>query len=63
MTIEIKSFWREDDATLKDVQFADALAFGLIRFGKFVEAKKINLAGIRPRSLRKHVQNIMRKSS
>ena len=63
MTLEIKGFWHEDDAPVKDVAFADALAKGLIRFTKFVGAKKINLAGIRPPSLRKHVQDVVRRNT
>jgi hypothetical protein len=63
MTLEIKGFWHEDDAPLKDAAFADALAAGLIRFTKLVEAKKINLAGIKPLSLRKHVQDLIRKNT
>jgi uncharacterized protein YcaQ len=62
MTFEIKGFWHEEDAPIKDAAFADALARGVIRFGKFLEAKKINLAGIRPLSLRKHVQDMIRKN-
>ena len=63
MTLEIRGFWHEDDAPVKDVAFGDALAKGLIRFAKFVEAKKINLAGVKPLSLRKHVQDVIRKDS
>jgi uncharacterized protein YcaQ len=63
MTLEIKGFWHEDDAPVKDVAFADALAKGLIRFGKFVDAKKINLVGIKPLSLQKHVQDVIRKNT
>ncbi|HAV77303.1 MAG TPA: hypothetical protein DCX53_08115 [Anaerolineae bacterium] len=56
MTLEIKGFWLEDDAPVKDVAFADALANGLIRFANFMEAKKVEVAGIKPVSLRKHIQ-------
>jgi hypothetical protein len=63
MTLEIKGFWHEDNAPVQDVAFADALANGLIRFAKFVDAKKINLAGIKPLSLRKHVQDVIRKNT
>ena len=62
MTLEIKGFWNEHHAPVKDVQFADALALGLIRFAKFVDAKKMNLTGIRPLRLRKHVQAVVRKN-
>ena len=63
MTLEIKGFWHEADTPVKDAAFAEALAKGLIRFAKFVGAKKINLAGIKPPSLRKHVQEVIRKNS
>ena len=63
MTLEVKGFWHEDEAPVKDAAFADALAKGLIRFAKFVEAKKINLAAIQPLSLRKHVQDLLRKNT
>jgi len=63
MTLEIKGFWHEDDAPLKDAAFADALAKGMIRFANFVEAKKISLAGIKPLSLQKHVQDVIQKNT
>jgi uncharacterized protein YcaQ len=62
MTLEIKGFWHEDDAPVKDVQFADALAKGLVRFAKFVDAKKVTTNSIRPPGLRKHVERILRES-
>jgi len=62
MPLEIKGFWNEHQALVKDVLFADALALGLIRFAKFVDAKKMNLTGIRPLRLRKHVQAVVRKN-
>lgn len=60
MTLEIKGFWHEDDAPVKDVEFANALAKGLIRFAKFLDAKKITTDSIRPAGLRKEVQRILR---
>ncbi|RPJ23390.1 MAG: winged helix-turn-helix domain-containing protein [Chloroflexi bacterium] len=62
MTLEIKGFWHEDDAPVKDANFADALARGLIRFANFVEAKKVTTNSIQPMGLRKHVERILRKS-
>ena len=56
MTLEIKGFWHEDDAPVKDVKFANALAKGLIRFAKFVEAKRVDVSAIKPISLRRHIQ-------
>ena len=62
MTLEIKGFWHEEDAPVKDIQFADALAKGLIRFAKFVGAKKIYVNSIHPVALRRHVQQRIRES-
>lgn len=62
MTLEIKGFWHEDDAPVKDPAFADALAKGLKRFAKFVEAKKITTNSIRPAGLRKQVEAVLRSS-
>jgi uncharacterized protein YcaQ len=59
MTLQIKGFWHEDDAPVKDPAFANALARGLLRFANFVEAKRINIASIRPLSLRKTVQKVL----
>ena len=60
MTMEIKGFWHEDDAPVKDSDFANALAKGLIRFGKFLGAKKIRTDLIRPTGLRRQVEKILR---
>ena len=62
MTLQIKGFWFEDDAPMKDVEFANALARGLISFAKFLEAKRINVASIRPLRLRKQVQAVIGES-
>jgi len=56
MTLEIKGFWHEDDAPVKDSSFADALANGLVRFAKLVEAKKVNLVGVKPAGLRQRIR-------
>ena len=63
MTLEILGFWHEDDAPVKDVAFADALAKGLVRFARFLDAKKIKTNAIRPTELRKHVENVLCESS
>ena len=60
MTLDIKGFWHEDDAPVKDADFADALAKALIRFAKFVGAKKINASPIKPAGLRKHIQGLIK---
>ena len=56
MTLEIKGFWHEDDAPVKDADFADALAKGLIRFAKFLDAKRVDVSGVKPVALRKHLK-------
>jgi hypothetical protein len=61
MTLEIKGFWHEDDAPVKDVDFANALAKGLIRFAKFMEAKKVELDGIKLTGLRKQIAALVKK--
>ncbi len=63
MTLEIKGFWHEDDAPVKDADFANALAKGLVRFTKFVEAKQINISAIHPALLRKEVKAVLKKIS
>ena len=62
MTLEVKGFWHEDAAPVKDADFANALAKGLIRFAEFVGAKKIRTSVIQPAGLRKQVEMILRKS-
>ncbi len=59
MTLEIKGFWHEDDAPVKDSDFANALAKGLMRFAKFVEAKKVDVSAIKPVGLRKVVKKVI----
>jgi uncharacterized protein YcaQ len=62
MTLQVKGFWHEDDAPVKDTAFATALARGLLRFANFMEAKKINIASIRPLSLRNVLQTTLGES-
>ena len=59
MTLEIKGFWHEDDAPVKDAAFADALAKGLIRFAKFVDAKKADVTAIKPVGFRREVKRVI----
>jgi len=63
MTLEIKGFWYEEDAPVKDADFANALAKGLVRFAKFVEARKINISTIHPPALRKKIKDVLKKIS
>src|SRR5215207_3815398 len=62
MTLDIKGFWHEDDAPIKDLDLSNALARGLIRFAKFVGAKRINVASIKPTGLRKQVEVALKES-
>jgi len=59
MTLEIKGFWYEDDAPVKDSDFATALAKGMIRFAKFVGAEKITLDAINPIDLKRAVKKVV----
>ena len=59
MTLQIKGFWFEDDAPVKDVQFANAFARGLIRFAKLLNAKRIDIASLHPPRMRKQVQKVV----
>jgi len=63
MTLEIKGFWHEDDAPVKDAAFASALARGLIRFAEFLEAKRIAISTIHPPRLRAAVKKIFARES
>jgi uncharacterized protein YcaQ len=63
MTLEIKGFWHEDDAPVKDADFANALAKGLARFADFLEAKRISLSTIQPRPLQKKVKSTLKQIS
>ena len=62
MTLEIKGFWHEEDAPVKDIDFATALGKGLVRFANFLGAKKVTTKTIRPTGLRKHVEKILHES-
>ncbi|MBX3035835.1 MAG: YcaQ family DNA glycosylase [Anaerolineales bacterium] len=55
-TLHILGFWLEDD-TQVDSKFADALAKGLTRFAKMIDAKKIDLSGIKVAKLRSHLKS------
>jgi len=59
MTLEIKGFWHEDDAPVKDPAFTDALAKGLIRFAKFVAAKKVNVSALKPVRLMREARRVI----
>jgi uncharacterized protein YcaQ len=59
MTLVINGFWAEDDAPVADAAFGDALARGLANFAQFHDARKVDLAGIQPPALRKHVKQAL----
>jgi len=63
MTLQINGFWFEDDAPVKDIDFAHALAKGLMRFSKFVGAKRIDIDAIKPIRLRREVQSLTKQTS
>jgi uncharacterized protein YcaQ len=58
--LEIKGFWSEDISPLNDVDFANAFGKGLVRFARFVEAKKVRIDSIQPTKLRKHMERILK---
>ncbi|MBI1856306.1 MAG: YcaQ family DNA glycosylase [Chloroflexi bacterium] len=61
MTLEIKGFWHEDDAPVRDADFANAFAKGLMRFAKFVGVERIMLSTLRPVALRKRLKAVIEK--
>jgi hypothetical protein len=52
----INGFWLEDERTGKDAGFAEALARGLARLARFVEADRIDVSAVKPAALRRHIQ-------
>jgi hypothetical protein len=60
MTLEIKGFWHEEDAPVRDADFANALAKGLIRLAKFLEVRRVTTDAIQPRALGKEVHRQLR---
>ena len=56
MTLEIKGFWLEDEATCRDLDFANAFAKGLVRFAEFVQAKKVDMSALKPLGLKRYIQ-------
>jgi hypothetical protein len=51
-TLVINGFWPEDEALAEDKAFAAALARGLARFARFLNARQIDLLAIQPASFR-----------
>jgi len=61
-TLVIKGYWPEVDAPINTPKYADALAQGLAHFASFHKARKLDLAGIQPVALRKHIQRTVKSS-
>lgn len=59
MTLEIKGFWYEEDAPVKEPAFISAFARGLIRFAKFVGAKRMNIKVIKPVGLMRALKKLV----
>ncbi len=59
MALQIKGFWHEPAAPLKDPAFQCAFAKGLERFAGFLQAEQINLSGIGLRSLRNELKRLL----
>ena len=53
--LEIKGYWNEADAPVKEVEFSNAFARGLLRFAKFLNVQKVKTAAIQPAKLRKYI--------
>ncbi len=60
-TLHILGFWLEDDAP-KDVEFASALAKGLLRFANMIGAEKIDVSGIKSAKLRIEIKRLIKKN-
>ncbi len=58
-TLHILGFWLEDDAP-KDEMFASALARGLVRFARLVNAKRVDVSGVKPVKLRAYLKKHVR---
>lgn len=54
-TLHILGFWLEEDMK-PDPAFADALANGITRFTKMIDAKKVDVSGVNPPKLRAHLK-------
>ncbi|MGE5379156.1 MAG: winged helix-turn-helix domain-containing protein [Bacteroidota bacterium] len=62
MSLEIKGFWHEQDAPVKDLAFANALARGLIRLTGFLGAKKVTTDVLHPAGLKREVRKQLKIS-
>jgi uncharacterized protein len=60
MVLEIKGYWNEEDAPVKDLEYATAFAKGLLRFARFLNARKVNVSAIQPMKLRRQINALLR---
>jgi uncharacterized protein YcaQ len=60
-TLQVLGFWLEDAATGKNGQFAQALGRGLGNMQRFLGAKKLDLAGVKPVALRNEARKAARE--
>jgi uncharacterized protein YcaQ len=54
-TLVINGLWLEDDAVARDQAFADALAAGMTRFLRLLEAKRLDVSAVTHAPLRKRL--------
>jgi hypothetical protein len=52
----LHGFWLEEHAPLESPLFAAALARGLVRFGEFLDARRVNIDVLEPVTLRAQVR-------
>ena len=60
-TLVILGLWLEDEVLAKDEAFADALAAGMKRFVRLVEAKRLDVAAVTHPKLRKRLAAAMKR--
>ncbi len=59
MVLQIKGFWHEEEAPVRQKEFVQALCKGLVRFAKFLGAKQIDLAGVGEPFLRRELKRLV----
>jgi hypothetical protein len=52
-TLVINGLWLEDPALAKDAAFGEAMALGMSRFARFLDAARVNASAISQPRLRK----------
>ncbi|OHB82240.1 MAG: hypothetical protein A2V98_19500 [Planctomycetes bacterium RBG_16_64_12] len=61
-TLMINGFWLENEKIGTDADFAQALARGLTRLAKSVEAERVDVSVVKPPTLRRYLQASMKQS-